>query len=443
MNEILTEEKLELARRAREAMREDFYNSYADKLGEETINAFRDFCSLYDEGLYIWLAGLWQPEIGGFYYSEGGRDMETMLPDLESTKQAISFIQISGLAMDFGRGKFEAVSPEMQEKIIGFVKSLQDEESGYFYHPQWKKRISTSRRGRDLGWAVHLIKEFGGSLDYKTPLERSSSGKASAALPDHLKSTEAFKNYLNERDFLHNSYPVGNLLQAQCSQIIAAGEEYVDILINHINERQNPDTGLWGEKINYDSVNGLMKLVLIYAQCKRPVPNALAALGSCVKAAMSSEEITFVCQFYNPIVTMANLIDIVAARNGADAGADLRKKMKELAPDMIRVTKEKVMLCRKKNGSFSYNPNHSCFVSQGAPITDKDLNEGDVNASCISSTGMTGHFTRIFGIPDMPLFCAEDAKIFHELLKNSKVYSKTKARPLWMDEWMAKSPELK
>ena len=97
MNEILTEEKLELARRAREAMREDFYNSYADKLGEETINAFRDFCSLYDEGLYIWLAGLWQPEIGGFYYSEGGRDIETMLPDLESTRQVIVFIKNSGL----------------------------------------------------------------------------------------------------------------------------------------------------------------------------------------------------------------------------------------------------------------------------------------------------------------------------------------------------------
>ena len=443
MNEILTEEKLELARRAREAMREDFYNSYADKLGEETINAFRDFCSLYDEGLYIWLAGLWQPEIGGFYYSEGGRDIETMLPDLESTRQAIVFIKESGLDMDFGRGISEAVSPKMQEKIIGFVKSCQDKESGYFYHPQWKKRISTSRRGRDLGWAVYLMKEFGGKLDYPTPLEKSSVGKASAALPDHLKSTEAFKKYLNERDFLHNSYPVGNLLQAQCTQIIAAGEEYVDILINHINERQNPDTGLWGEKINYDSVNGLMKFVLIYSACKRPVPNALAALGSCVKAAMSREEITFVCQFFNPIVTIANLIDIVEDRNGAEVGAELRKKMMELAPDMIRVTKEKVMLCRKSDGSFSYNPNHSCFVSQGAPITDQEMNEGDVNASCISSTGMTGHFARIFGIPEMPIFCHEDAKIFHALLSAATVKPKTISRPAWMDEWMAGSPELK
>lgn len=443
MNNVITKERLERARTERSAMREAFYKAHADKLGKETIDAFRDFCALYDEGLYIWLAGLWQPEIGGFYYSEGGRDIETMLPDLESTKQAISFIQNSGLAMDFGRGKFEAVSPEMQEKIIGFVKSCQDKESGYFYHPQWKKRISTSRRGRDLGWAVYLMKEFGGKLDYPTPLEKSSVGKASVALPNHLKSTEAFKNYLNQRDFLHNSYPVGNLLQAQCSQIIAAGEEYVDILINHINERQNPDTGLWGEVVNYDSVNGLMKLVLVYSACKRPVPNAMAAFESCVKAAMSDEEITFVCQFYNPIVTIANLIAIVASRNGAEVGEALREKMKELAPDMIRVTKEKVLLCRKRDGSFSYGPNYSCFVSQGAPVTDREMNEGDVNASCISSTGMTGHFARIFGIPEMPLFCAEDAKIFHELLKNSKVYSKTKARPLWMDEWMAKSPELK
>lgn len=443
MNSIITKERLELARAEREAMREAFYKEHSEKLGKETIDAFRDFCTLYDEGLYIWLAGLWQPEIGGFYYSEGGRDIETMLPDLESTKQTIVFIKNAGLDKDFGRGRREAVSPEVQEKIIGFVKSCQDKESGYFYHPQWKKRISPARRGRDLSWAVYLMEEFGGKLDYPTPLEKSSSGQVSAALPDHLKSTEAFKEYLNQKDFLHNSYVVGNLLQAQCTQIIAAGEEYVDILINHINERQNPDTGLWGEQVNYDSVNGLMKLVLIYAQCKRPVPNALAALGSCVKAAMSSEEITFVCQFYNPIVTMANLIDIVAARNGADAGADLRKKMKELAPDMIRVTKRKVMLCKKPDGSFSYNPNHSCFVSQSAPITDKNMNEGDVNASSISSTGMTGHFARIFGIPEMPLFCLEDAKIFHELLATAEVKPKTIARPEWMDDWMAKTSELK
>ena len=443
MKNIVTEERLAIARKEREAMRDSFLAQYTEKLGKETIDAFLDFCALYDEGLYIWLSSLWQPEIGGFYYSEGGRDIETMLPDLESTRQAVVFIKNSGLDKDFGRGKIEAVSPQMQEKIIGFVKSCQDSESGYFYHPQWKKKISPARRGRDLSWAVYLMEEFGGKLDYPTPLEKQSDGKASAALPEYLQSKEVFKEYLNQKDFYRNSYVVGNLLQAQTTQIIAAGEDYVDILLNHITERQNPETGLWGECVNYDSVNGLMKLVLIFAMCKRPVPNALAALDSCIKVAMSDEKITFVCEFYNPIVTMANLIDIVQKNNGQSVGLSLRKRIIEKAPQLLEITKKKVELCKKIDGSFSYAPTRSCFVSQSAPVTDHDMNEGDVNASGISSTGMTGHFCRIFAIPEIKLFSKMDAEIFHELLANSKVYPKTAKRPSWMDEWMEKVTELK
>ena len=77
----------------------------------DTIAALEAHLDLFDERFYLWLAGLYEPEAtdlegnvigGGFYYSNSARDNEsyagvTLLPDLESTSQVLSFLGNSGM----------------------------------------------------------------------------------------------------------------------------------------------------------------------------------------------------------------------------------------------------------------------------------------------------------------------------------------------------------
>jgi hypothetical protein len=69
---------------------------------------------------------------------------------------------------------------EIQDGFIKFAEELQDESDGYFYHPQWGKKISASRRGRDLMWAKGLINKFGGKAKYLLPEERIAKSKSEA-----------------------------------------------------------------------------------------------------------------------------------------------------------------------------------------------------------------------------------------------------------------------
>ena len=91
--------------------REERYSAIAERVGGSTgkklVEALRDLYEIYDESMIEWFAGLFDPRFGGWYYSNGAKDMETVTyqgvtyplwPDIESTEQALRFINSSGLA---------------------------------------------------------------------------------------------------------------------------------------------------------------------------------------------------------------------------------------------------------------------------------------------------------------------------------------------------------
>ena len=51
-------------------------------LGREIDAALEELYALYDRKVIDWFAGLWDGEIGGFYYSVSARDHEGFLPDI-------------------------------------------------------------------------------------------------------------------------------------------------------------------------------------------------------------------------------------------------------------------------------------------------------------------------------------------------------------------------
>ena len=99
---------------------------------KEVRKALYELYSLYDVEIVDWVAGLYDPKIGGFYFSNTARDRETveyggktykLLPDVESTLQALNFLIGSGIAPD-GYEKF--IPERMKEQIGTWRKSIPD-----------------------------------------------------------------------------------------------------------------------------------------------------------------------------------------------------------------------------------------------------------------------------------------------------------------------------
>ena len=69
----------------------------APRIGNDSVEALSAIYGFYDEQMYLWLARLWDGDVGGFYFSNSARDNPQFLPDLESTMQALMHLDLSGL----------------------------------------------------------------------------------------------------------------------------------------------------------------------------------------------------------------------------------------------------------------------------------------------------------------------------------------------------------
>ena len=435
----------------REAEREEGFSAVAEALGEDTAEALRKLYLLYDEEIYIWLANLWDPDIGGFYYSASGRDTVGYLPDLESTRQALSYIQNTGLLSDYGDDCANILSADTKAQIISWVQSLQSSTDGYFYHPQWGRNIKDSRRGRDLNWATTILSSFGAKPYYDTPngklkgtlgapgavsyrlTESLGRGTVTAVskvvptasasgLPDYLKSTEKWVEYIEGLNLPTNSYSAGNTLSAIALQIKTAGSEYVKILIDYLNSHQNPENGLWEERTSYESVNGLMKISEAMATLGYSINYMEEALDSCIEVALmpelTPENNEHVCSVYNPWVAM-NAILSSAKNSVSEAYAEtLRKQIIEKAPALIEQTRKKIAIFKKNDGGFSYYADYCASNSQGAPVALPQTAESDVNATGISSNGIASNICEALGIDYVHIFTAADGEYFLSLFNS-------------------------
>ena len=201
------------------------WRAFEKECGKDMTDALKEWHELYTDEVVDWFAGLYDAKIGGYYYSESARDNETveykentyrLLPDVESTNQALCFLESANLVDDFG-GKYANALPEWMKKDIGdWVYNLQDED-GFFYHPQWGKNITLHRRARDRAWSRSILRNLGITPKYAdiTDIGKvSSQNKPAPTIPEHLSSPEKFAEYLAPLNFGEHSYGVGNTLVA-------------------------------------------------------------------------------------------------------------------------------------------------------------------------------------------------------------------------------------
>lgn len=435
--------------------------------GVELVSALKDLYSIYDDRLIEWFANLYDTKTGAWYYSNSARDNEEtvrkdvsykLLPDVESTHQALRFINSSGLCMDRG-GKYWTALPEwMKNDILKFTMSLQD-ENGFFYHPQWTKEHTDrllSRRARDLMWSVDIISNLGTAPTYDTPSGKKGSGfdfygnpvklteKATLSNGDTEKKPSSTASYSpdfeNSKTLLAyleklkednagkglSYWAIGNTLSAQCAQIrkrdrdlkeIGEKADLSETLINWLNENQNPENGLWEPTSDYMAVNGLLKISGVYSGCGVEMPHADIAAEAAIAAMVSDEEIESGVWLYNTWFSISNILgnlrrygketEIEGKILDGNARADrIIDKLRSIAPAAIRKTKEKILPFKRDDGGFSYGRNGSCPTSQGMPVCIPDSRESDVNGCIIASHEMIGYIYSALGLSEykVPMF---------------------------------------
>ena len=433
-------------------MRDQEFARLEDYLGAEAIQSLRNLYEYYGRDMYTWIANLWDPITGGFYYSASGRDTEGFLPDLESTRQALSCLTQAGMFTGYGDNYAKALPEDIKASIISFVNSLQSSTDGYFYHPQWGTAISTTRRGRDLDWAETLLKAFGAKPLYDTPnnmkgtlgapgqgavpaakylterLGKSVVGAVSkvvltnTALPAYLTNLGEFETYLNEMNISGSSYSVGNQLAATATQIVSAGKEYVDLLENYLDNRQNKENGLWEDSVTFESVNGLMKISQTYTIINRPFPNPEKAIQSAIQIALEPDLAKFskndehICSVYNPWVAMAHVLNGSEKTLGKEETKKIRQLVLDRADDLVNATAKKLGIFKRTDGGFSYTPYASAENSSGVPVALPKCVEGDMNATSIGSTGTMSSMFTVLGITPIDMYTDEDCRYFLDLL---------------------------
>lgn len=427
----------------------------AGENGKEIVRALQNLYGIYSDGLVTWLANLFDPDIcvcnslygkteceghilcgtGGFYYSNSGVYTVGFLPDAESTNQALGFLGSSGM------GSYGSIIPaDIAEKVIGFVYNLQDPD-GFFYHPQWGKNISDSRRSRDYNWCLNILKTYGVKTKYATlgdieadtePVSKINLNKrlgvsdatlvsfvvaAETRVPEQLENIESFKAYLESLDIENKSYSAGNNLSSQMTQIKerekATGLPFMKTLGEFLDKHQNVN-GTWHKETNYFGINGLMKISGVYNSLGRALPNAQASCDAAIAAITSDQEVGTVVDLWNTWEAVVRVLGNIQTYQGKDEADAIRASLRVSAPDAIYVSMQKISLFLKSDGSFSYAQKHTSTTSQGCVVAVAGTNEGDVNATVISSAylvnsiygalGLSGNLIKIFSLPERVLF---------------------------------------
>lgn len=392
--------------------------------GKAIVDSVKQLYSLYSPKAYTWLANLYDPDTGGFYYSISARETVGFLPDIESTNQAMSFIMGTGMQSNLR----ENLPTEIKNQIISFVQGLQSPVDGYFYHPQWAELVTTdNRRGRDLTWAENTLAIFGAKPLYNTPNGTKGTlgapgqnseaaltssfrtsvtmlvSKVTPAAAEYLSSEEKFLEYLNKFDWASGSYGPGNTIASQAKQIKAAG--LMDVCINFLNKLQNPETGMFESFVpgySDEAVNGFLKVGGVYIEGGYVIPYADKAAKTCIDTLTSETPAGTVCWVYNVWFALGNIIGSLNGPNASETdkelAAGIRDELLTNAAEYIKICADKYAPFLKNDGSFSFTPKATSAQSQGMPVAIQGTNEGDVNATNISISGVAGYLFGALGL---------------------------------------------
>lgn len=438
-----------------------FEEAGGDEQASRIVDAFKVFYSMYTDDLVKWYANLYDPYIGGYYWTTSGKENEGYLPDIESSCMAMTFIEGSGLA-DHAGGDWRNVIPEeMKKKFVHFAKRMQ-EPNGFFYN-LLKTREEMDKilpkRGRDLGWCTRMLTELGESPTYDAPNGLKGNGLDADGNPvkllgtvsssadaenapavkvnyaPYLENRETFLDYLNARiDINGRCYHAGNELNATYKQIKyrdemlkAENADYslCDTLIEWLNERIDPNTGYWASDISFLGSNGFFKVITIYNVWGYPYPEIEKATDSVIAGILGDEPtVRNSCEVYNLWEALRSCK--VNAKNCQPESIrdkviySIEKKLKDNAPEAILNTFKKQSGYQKPDGAFAHTVEGGCKTHLGDMPVGLGLDEGDIDAISRGAHGTLNAIFDTFEYTRVPIYHEREWKIYKEILDNAQ-----------------------
>ena len=412
------------------------FDVIADPKVREAVRGFYE--EFYDpEKMIRWWAGLYDPDLGGFYYANSARDTEGYLPDMESTFQIVQRLRV--LDPDSDLAAF--LGPAITEKMIRFYREKQDPDDGYFYHPQWTKeesRKKVMRYTRDLDWTVTVLKWLHSSPLYPTALDRAGSGDGVATAWE--PNARSVSSYVGELMKTRSCESWSNTLQTQASTFEATGT--LDAVLDVLNERSNPAYGLWvsgydpsedlyynlketpESEVPYGLYTCAYKVMIMYNAGKRLVPNASRLVENAIKAIKSRDPGARVTYIFNPWATLGLVRENLANYGSREALADYDEQIRTNILSMLDALKGSLGKYKRDDGSYSFLQSGSSPTIYGTPVSTGAL-EGDVNGNNLV-VSFARHICHTVGLERMiPVFNQNHGKLMRDLLDHaSKIVKK-------------------
>ncbi len=422
---------------------EEEFNRRFESIKDNNVKkSVEELFAFYDpEAIVRWWAGLWEPEIGGFYYANSARDYEGFLPDIESGQQISARMQ-----MMTGVDLREFYGEKISEKLIHFYQTKQDEKTGYFFHPQFPAdltKLSTMRYNRDQDWSINMLRKLGSAPLYPTALDRmknNSSAEVVSAVHgwnphDGESAREFVRKALRER----SDEGWSNFFQTQLTSLVADG--VLEDVLDELDAQINPEYGLWvrgvnpengkyvnlkdepGEEVPYGIFTMTYKVIIMYNRANHPYPYPIEMMKNAVRAILSCDPGIRVTYIFNPWATLAGLRQNLVKTGRTKELAEYDAVIREFGAEMIHAICVSLGNYRHKDGSFSFLPGHSSPYIYNTPVS-LGLPEGDVNATHLV-LGFASHISNTLGLEkELPVFHEGHWRLFRELLNCATVKPK-------------------
>ncbi len=387
---------------------EDKYNG----LPSELASALKRCDVLVGLDTLEYAYNLYDPETGGFYYSISSRDLEGMTPFAEGTHFMMEHLRCGGIE-----------PPDWhKEKVGNWILHHQDEGDGYFYEDLWGKTTSGPRLDRDLTYSKGILRNYCGMEPlYSTPDERLKNKDSNATMPEYLKSEEDMIAWLDSLDWSNKSiWGTGQKISSSAALIQAA--ELDGVVYEYILKKQNPETALWGEGLNWMSTNGGMKLSSFMKSTGHPFPNVSKMIDTVLSLFASGIPAEHATYIWNPFVLLTNAMSSLPE----DEKQKMREKLYSNGADIVNFAIDSALKLRRPDGGYSSNLGRAQFRQQGYLYGLGLDDESDVDGTVIAGHRLRETINKTFGVTVSRDYYAGLGDEFWERCKNKPKIVKTK-----------------
>ena len=402
----------------REAARDAAFAAAETEIGKEAADILRQLYDLFDEGIYTLIADLYDPEVGGFYYSTSARDAKRYLPDVESTGQALAIIDAIGLScgaegVTLGDVTYyypDFLSEDMIAQLYSFVGGLRA-PNGYFYHKQWGTSINTIRKESDRAWGELLLSVLGGGAESDAAAAAAEiipAAEQSITDEEYAVAQDTLRKYLDKK-LSQDSYTVSEDIKANFDSVKSFG--LYDFLAEYLGGAVM-DNGLFEDNASFAAVNALVNFMDLYGgDLQLTCPET--AVNTAIELIVNTElEVATIYDIHNCWVVIDRLLPTLTEEQTAEVNATMAEQRNEI----LYGTFDKLSVFKTLDGGFSTNPDSSGQYYKDMLCAVAGSDESDMNATYIAATTAFEYMLPYLGISAPDMYCDLDVTYFLNVL---------------------------